>query len=235
MRLESTFRDYYDPFFDGKGDVFRRIGGNVGPTKREQFALLMAADYEVPPHGLFEDLIGEYWEAEDWTIERCVVYDDETAHCGEGKRMSRRVMEEFDRSTGKFACAFVGDPNANGVSHRLLQVGPHRFWIEYRSNESWMSNVGDGSCETFAVEKGVGYHPHLPYPLFAIDFVLGKDMRQYAVDFNTAPGIRGSGVEKFLSGPEAVEAIEGWFAHESRGAGRPDVQPGPEWPHPAGE
>jgi hypothetical protein len=248
MKLVSTFHDYYDPFFDGRGRVFERTGGNVGPPKREQFSLLTAAGYMVPPHGTVGEILGGWWDGEQKWVKHVVAYTNEQAHCGEGKvvfgegqlksnpDMGAPGGDRFWRERALYCSAFVGDYYqrfGRGCSVRRLQVGPHVFWVEYRSTESWMSNVGDGSCEVVGVEKGVGFHPAIPLPLFAIDFVLGKEM--YAVDFNSAPGIRGSGVEKYLPGPEAVEAIEGWFAHEGPGPGRSNAQPGPDRPGPAGE
>jgi hypothetical protein len=45
--------------------------------------------------------------------------------------------------------------------------------------------------------------------LFAIDFVIGKEM--YAIDLNVSPGIKGTGVEDFISGKEVVAEIKEWF------------------------
>jgi hypothetical protein len=110
---------------------------------------------------------------------------------------------------GLFCSAFVGSyPKVCGggsSSIRRLQIGPHVFWIEYTSKESWMSNVGDGDIAVIGVERDAGYHS-IRLPLFAIDFVLGKEM--YAVDLNVSPGIRGSGVEKYIKPYEVLEALE---------------------------
>lgn len=109
-----------------------------------------------------------------------------------------------------FCSAFVGNPFENkGCSIRRLQVGPHVFWVEYKSSESWMSNFGEGTNEVIGVEKNAGFHPVIRKPLFAIDFVLGREM--YAVDFNTAPGIRGSGVEKHINCYEVEQALRDAF------------------------
>jgi hypothetical protein len=246
MRLVSTFRDYYDHAFDGQGEAFHRVGGNVGPPKREQFSLLTAAGFKVPPHGTVGEVLESWWEAEQTWVKAVVAYTDESAHCAEGKTvflhgqlksnpdMGAPGGDRYWRERAMYCSAFVGNYYQTfnrGCSIRRLQVGPHVFWVEYRSTESWMSNYGDGTAEVVGVEMDAGYHPHLRHPLFAVDFVLGKEM--YAVDFNTAPGIRGSGVEKHLPAGEAVRAIEAW--HEGPGAGRPDAQLGPDRPAAAQE
>ncbi len=69
-----------------------------------------------------------------------------------------------------------------------------------------MSNFGDGENEVVGVEMNAGYHPSIRLPLWAADFVYGREA--YAVDFNIAPGIRGSGVEKILSSTDCYKAIE---------------------------
>ena len=225
MKLVSTFIDYYDHFFDREGPVFVRAGGSTGPSRREQHLLLERAGFLVPPRGYVGEVMGSPWEAEGISrIQVVVAYTDEMAHCTEGKRvfteghlrsnphMGAPGGDRYWKEHQLYCTAFVGGMSAWAQSYRgvcslrRLQVGPHAFWIEYRSTEGWMSNHGDGSATVVGVEKDSGYHPAIRYPLFAIDFVLGREM--WAVDFNTSPGIRGSGVEKHLSAPQAVEAIK---------------------------
>lgn len=149
-----------------------------------------------------------------------MAYTDLNAHVGEGKELwhinkwqSNPHMGGTERYSDKwetFCSAYVDGPY--GVSWRRLQVGPHVFWIEYTSNSDWRSNCGEGDIELLEYKLNEGYHPNIRLPLFAIDFVHGKkDM--YAVDFNIAPGIRGSGVEKVLKPDHAVQAIEEAYRH----------------------
>jgi hypothetical protein len=205
------------------------VGGASGPPKREQFRTLEAAGFATPPHGLVGDVLGSWWEAEKCWVKWVVAYTDEAAHCAEGKevwwkqcaalnwqpRMGYDARNErANRNSETVYCsAFVGCYPQLGrhgrpaVSLRRLQVGRHVFWVEYKSTESWMSNFGEGTCEVVGQEWDAGYHPYLRLPLFAVDLVWGgADL--YAVDFNTAPGIRGSGVEKLLPGPECVRVLE---------------------------
>jgi hypothetical protein len=168
------------------------------------------------------DVAGSYWD--DWglpekgRIKYVVAYTDESAHCTDGKKLLRECDWRFDGNLTHlreviypnhqlYCSAFVGDPHARpSCSLRRLQLGRHVFWVEMTSSESWMSNLGEGDNTVVGVELDAGYHPVIRRPLFAVDFVIGREM--YAVDFNTAPGVRGSGVEKVLSGPDACAALE---------------------------
>jgi len=228
MMLKSDFVDYYDHCLATGEPVFERMTTG-GPSKREQLKLLDAAGFLTPPHGLVGEVMDSWWEAEQRRVRAVVAYTDETLHCGEGKRVYLRHHlrsnphmgmpggDRYWRENELYCTAFVGCPLEAGYgasSVRRLQVGRHVFWVEYRSTESWMSNVGDGDCFVIGAEFGAGYHPHIDLPLFAVDFVLGREM--YAVDFNTAPGIRGSGVEKLLPAPAAADAILSWFSDKRR-------------------
>jgi hypothetical protein len=215
VRLVSDFSDCTDAWFDADGPEFRRVS-TEGPGKRSQFALLCAAGFRVPPHGPVKDVTNTWWAEECCWPQLVVAYEDEQAHCGKGKRLLRPEhykwdgcvtrIRECDRLNSLFCSAYLGKvPRIPSVSWRLLQVGYHRFWVEYTSRTDWRSNCGDGNCQVIGVERDAGPHPALPYPLWAVDFVLGKEM--YAVDLNVAPGIRGSGVERVVSPRELAASI----------------------------
>src|SRR5574338_581827 len=142
--------------------------------------------------------------------------DDLQAHCGEGKRVLRRIEVRFDGNLSRlpgiyaldelFCSAYLPSQGPRGrwqpdgpvLSWRMLQIGPYRFWIEYQSRNDWRSNCGDCACTLIGAEKDAGLYPGLEaYKLFAVDFVLGQHL--YAIDFNIAPGVRGTGVEAFLT------------------------------------
>lgn len=164
--------------------------------------------------------MGSWWEAEQVTVRAVVAYDDEYAHCGAGKRAFQKWQlksnphmgmtggDRFWKENALYCTAFVGDyiPD-RGESLRRLQIGRHVFWITYTSSESWMSNSGDGACEVVGQEWDAGYHPVIRLPLWAADFVWGN-RGLYAVDFNTAPGIKGTGVERLLPPDRAVATLE---------------------------
>lgn len=215
MRLISDFRDYYDRCFDGQGPVFTRTAVGAGPSRREQFTILQQAGFHIPPVGTVGDVMDSWWEREGRRINAVVAYEDEMAHCGEGKKLYHRYNADlkteskmgYDERRELFCSAFLGNPltPVPSESLRRLQIGSEVYWIEYRSTESWMSNVGEGDMDVIGHESG--YHPKIKLPLFAIDFVIGKEM--YAVDFNIAPGIKGSGVEKYCDAERVVTLIEG--------------------------
>lgn len=217
MKLKTDFRDYYDWAIDGKGEEFVRVAAGAGPDKPEQFCIMHAAGFKTPPAGRYDELADRmHWD--DGYIKFVVAYTDPMSHVGEGKEMwdtnrlrnitGGRMNPDWDayhKTATTFCSAYV--PGPRGVSWRRLQVGPHVFWIEYTINDDWRSNCGEGDVELLEAKLNDGYHPHIRLPLFAIDFVHGsKDM--YAVDFNVAPGIRGSGVERHLPAVDAVSAIE---------------------------
>ncbi len=204
LRLESDFHDYYDLWFDRRADAVLRRVTTDGPNRAEMFRLMAAAGYDVPPHGLAEGL-----PSDDRQV---VVYIDERAHRGDGKivctaRYARGLHPEC------LSAEYIPEPR--GVSWRYLQVGLKRFWLEYRNPGGWRSNVGDDVDVSVFCQETDGLHPFFRLPLFAIDFVPGQKL--WAVDLNVAPGVRGSGVEKVLSGMDAAASIEEAFGLLSRG------------------
>lgn len=225
MIIRSDFRDTYDAWQTADGPAFVR-DSTGGPGKREQFEILKSIGCKIPPIGLVDDVCGMWWEEERQWVNGVVAYEDERKHCGEGKRLlldrrhplhvsqpsiGRSRPDEIEsRRLGQLFCsAFVGDAVKadayhRGESFRYLQVGPHHFWLCYKSSESWMSNVGEG--ETEVVELGFDRCEYAyPLPLYAIDFVFGK--RFYAVDLNIAPGI-GNVLDGYLTGQEIHDAID---------------------------
>jgi hypothetical protein len=223
VKLISDFNDYYDHCFDNRGAEFRRVTTD-GPNKVELFDLLKKAGFTLPPHGRVVEVMNAYWDEERRPVRGLVVYDDLQAHCGKGKRLVQTSrckwdgclsrLPELNELCAKFCTAYLGvgagyaDPRGPSVSWRLLQISPHRFWIEYTSKDDWRSNCGDCDCSVIGFELDAGPYPKLEaYKLFAVDFVIGKHL--YAIDFNVAPGIRDTVVEVVLKAREVVEAIEG--------------------------
>lgn len=224
MYLLSDFSDYYDhnfchgPVKVGE-ELFVRLS-TCGLNRRDQFTLMNKASFDVVKHGMFNDVINSYWDEEGQPVNHVVVYDDEMAHCGNGKRVVGKNQIRWDgclsrlealdklrdELSTKYCSAFVGVPWATpSCSFRLLQIGPHRFWLEYRGFEDWRSNYGEGDCKVIGREMNHGFNDVIRYPLWAIDFAIGTTM--WAIDFNNAPGIRGSGIENIFSSKSVYEAI----------------------------
>jgi hypothetical protein len=210
LRLLSDFSDYYDHWFDsGAGCANLRRYSTDGVGRFEQLYFMGRAGIKVPAYGVVRSLLGDVPrygapEAEPHRVSKratkLVVYTDDMAHCGEGKVLVS-LDEAMERYPDNVATEYIeGCP---GVSWRYLQVGVHCFWIEYKSRDDWRSNCGDVKMQVVGEGTGWGSLPRLP--LFAIDYVIGDEL--YAVDFNVAPGVRGTGVERILSPKQAAESI----------------------------
>ena len=224
MYLFSDFSDYYDhnfchgPVKVGE-ELFVRLS-TCGLNRRDQFTLMNKASFDVVKHGMFNEVYQSWWEEQKQWCRNVIVYDDEMAHCGNGKRLISERETKCDANLSRlranyafmaelstrYCSAFVGSPHQlPSCSFRLLQIGPHRFWLEYRGFEDWRSNYGEGDCKVIGREMNHGFNDVIRYPLWAIDFAIGTTM--WAIDFNNAPGIRGSGIENIFSSRSVYEAI----------------------------
>ncbi|MHB1702197.1 MAG: hypothetical protein ACYCSN_19090 [Acidobacteriaceae bacterium] len=208
LMLRSDFVDYYDHQFDLTGRPFPRFSRG-GMNRRQMFAFLKRVGLEVPIHGIVRELY-ERMEAYDQEYPEStmdlVVYLDETAHCGEGK-IRLGIKEALAAHPDRFASMYFHPPMDRAQSTRYLAVGDRAFWLQYESLDDWRSNCGNVRIKVLGEEK-TGRYP-IPFALYAIDFVpIGQLNERLAVDFNVAPGIRGTGVEDLLSSREAVAAIK---------------------------
>ena len=208
LMLRSDFRDYYDHQFDLTGRPFSRFSKG-GMNRRQMFAILKRIGLEVPIHGTAKEI---YERTEEYEREYLlstmdlVVYLDETAHRGEGK-IRLGFKEALDAYPDQFASMYIHPPQDLAQSTRYLAVGDRAFWLRYESVDDWRSNCGNVRITVLREEK-TGRYP-IPFALYAIDFVpIGQLNERLAVDFNVAPGIRGTGVEDRLSAQEVVEAIK---------------------------
>lgn len=202
MKLKSDFSDYYDHHFDLDGPVFERMGTG-GPTKREQFKLLEGLGLDVPMHGMVYDL-AYHLNISKWLV----VYTDETRHAGEGKQLLS--LDWIRPEHWKLYCSLFLPPGKSSI--RELHVGRRSFRLLYTTyNDWWRSNCGDGSCVVLGEMIPPFYRERVRRALFAVDFV-PHDNKLYAIDFNIAPGIRGSGLERVLPPKTAFEEIAAYGA-----------------------
>lgn len=146
-----------------------------GPTRTIQFRILSGAGYRTPRHGAFK------------LMKRLgiplVLYEDETAHRGEGKRLWR-PGDQYP--TALTFCSEYLEPGPDGVaeSMRRLVVGSHVFLIRYRGAPGeWRSNVG-GDYEVLSYSEVSRHDDLIRWPMYAIDSVHG-----HAIDLNYAPGL----------------------------------------------
>jgi hypothetical protein len=207
IKLLSDFVDYYDHWFDLEGITFNRFSCS-GMKRSEALKYLGSLGLRVPIFGRVKDLprlIDNYPQVAD-----VVIYLDETAHRGEGK-IKMPLMEALEKYPDHLATEYIQVlPAFAGYSWRYLQVGDKRFWLQYFSSNDWRSNCGQVEIKILSKEKD-GYHPTIKYPLFAIDFLPAGHL--YAVDFNIAPQLNGTGIEDILSSREAAEAIKKAVVH----------------------
>jgi hypothetical protein len=208
IKLKSDFLDYYDhwfaPNFDSADYKFERLSTSPNMGKRHQFAILDEVA-RTPRHGVIRDMV------KDWGniyLGWVVVYHDEFAHRGEGKELLR-FYDALQKYPDKYASHFwfdVRSDEGKAVSTRELQIGNRCWELCYTGYGPgvWRSN----NAPTVTVEVVKEIRPWTSevlkqYPLFAIDFVHVK-----AVDFNTAPQIKGTGLENILTSLECYQLIE---------------------------
>lgn len=192
LKLKSDFSEVYDCWFDNDTDeIFYRMS-TEGMNRLEMLQFMEAKGLNVPAYG----------KVKDQKCSKLVVYTDLQAHCGEGKLLLD-IEEALKEYPEHLSTEYIGE--CPGVSWRYLQIGKHCFWIEYKSNYDWRSNVGDLTTMQI-IGHGKANRKLFDAPLLAVDFVIGKEL--YAIDYNIAPGIRWTGVEQFLSHKQIVEAIK---------------------------
>ncbi len=194
-------------------------------TKLEQFQLLDEAGLDTPLFGRVGDAEFMNWWHTDVKVRelpdvRAVVYVDDLAHRGEGKRLVR-IEEAFNQYKGLPYSAFIPStlyPEQEAISYRYLQIGDRAWWLKYHGKGSWLSNWAPEIdikvlSESFGFwEEGERLQFFREYPLFAIDFVAWRGMeRKLAIDFNSAPGISGTGIEDILSAKDCYEALATWI------------------------
>lgn len=213
VRLLSNFIDYYDHHFDGYTSemVFERKSTG-GMRRQEMLEYLKSLKLNVPLFGKPAEICNQLrqrYNMPDDVVDfpqYVVIHLDETAHCGEGKirlPLNDALKSYPDHLAVEYIFAL---PSGLGQSWRYLQIGDKKFWLRYTSKNDWRSNYGDVEIEMVYREED-GYHPEIDAPLFAIDFIVAQG-EFYAIDFNIAPGIKGTGIENTLHGREVVEAIK---------------------------
>ena len=217
--LESDFRDYYDHVFYNSLDlslsgIFYRIANNpeFSLPKRSQFQYLESAGFRVPKHGLVKDIATEN--------NKVVVYIDEYVHQGQGKDLLDG-SDALSIHPDKYCSEYIG--HSFGKSCRYLQVGNRSFIYWYQSSDSWKSNTGEVEISApiehnfwedpyeiaFIGEEKRARHDLVfqNYPMFAIDLVPVFNTDLAAIDLNTAPGLKWTGMEDLMSPMDVYNAI----------------------------
>jgi hypothetical protein len=210
IRLKSDFHDFYDHWFAGSWQeanlVFERYTRS-GPSRPEMMELLAGQGMTVPRYGrvreLAKSLPGET---------ELVVHLDELAHQAEGK-IKCAVNEAVQSYPDFFGVEYIESGCAGGCTLRCVCIGQREFWMEYYNPRGWRSNAGDVSITMLA--GSVRQEGLLPeFPLWAIDYVPAGG-RLYAIDFNIAPRLEGTGLEDRITPWQAYREIAS-FLEEPR-------------------
>lgn len=216
--LHTDFHDYYDHCFAGHWQrperIFERVS-TQGMDRKEMLAYMASLGLQTPRYGKVSWLVPHL--RQEWGDLAClaevVVYTDPKAHAGEGK-----VKLTLDEAQAQYPDHLASEhipntPNGTGQTLRYLRVGKRQFWLRYTSLDDWRSNCGEVEIEVLCEEKPLAAGDRSPvpyplYPLFAVDFVRAAD-KLIAIDFNTAPGLRGTGLEERLMPQAVYEEIAG--------------------------
>lgn len=199
--LRSDFSDYYDHHFEQRmgwpGEVCFERFTTAGDRRNEMWTRLAKMGFAVPMWGPLSKL-SESMEPASMVV----VHTDPRAHRGEGKELLTLGMACRRYPGVMLAQRFVG---TGGKSVRWLFIGGRCWELVYTSND-WRSNYGDVKVNVVG-ETSVEVGHNCP-PLCAVDLVEGDADALYAVDYNIAPGLRGTGMEDVLKPAEVAALIK---------------------------
>lgn len=211
IHLKSDFRDYYDHCYTARDtgfDVTHRRLSRDGISRRVNLDTLVAMGCRVPPYGRVITLTPRIPTVASKAL---VVYTDQYAHAGEGKVLVT-PQQALARHPYRLAMVYLPPDEGVGTSYRLLVIGRRGFWLRYRAAEDWRSNCGDGDIKL--VEEVNPPTNAVSLPLYAVDFVRYRN-RLYALDFNSAPGLSGTGIESIMRPPAIYAELQAWYAAKS--------------------
>ena len=229
IKLQSDFRDFYDHWFCGshqEPDAVLRRMSEGGMSRPDMFKVFEQHGLIPPKHGIVRELVPalqkEYGDPAGRlnNIMEVVVYLQPRAHRGEGK-IKCSWQYALDFYPNKFAAKFIPATQAGvGMSLRYLRVGTRQFWLKYTSANDWRSNCGDVSVELLSRQTDLEEPPKLlpEHPLLAVD-LLPIVRKVYAIDLNTAPGIKGTALEDQFSGKWIFEGIRSYYRLISQAEG----------------
>ena len=216
VAIRSDFLDYYDHAFAyryGKDNPFlwdRFADGDFGLCRSLAFEHMEKLGFNVVKHGLVKDLCAELLEGKitDNLID-LIVYIDSVAHRGEGK-VKMPVHEALRKYPDRLASQHIPSvPGPGSMSYRYLCIGRRGYLLRYSNPDDWRSNYGPnvtvevlGCLGDLSPEKLIACR----YPMFAVDLIpCGKKLM--AVDFNTAPGLKGTGIENICKPSKVYELV----------------------------
>lgn len=228
IAIDSDFLDFYDYAFYSRynADIVWERRSRTAMSKREQFAFLEQQGLQTPDHGTVAEVYhkiranyflpnGLFFDKFAKDIASVVVYLDEYAHRGLGK-LQVPLELALDHYPKKYCSEFIQTtPSSNSVSYRYLQVGKKSFWLRYTGHDNWMSNHAEKVDVEYLCTNDDKFKFTVDSPVFAIDFIPGRVL--YAVDFNTAPGFKDTGIP--LRDPhEIYDLVEEWYSQRQLSA-----------------
>lgn len=216
VKLATDFLDYYDHHFDREGQIFPRFT-NDGRERLTTLMWLRSRHLHVPVFGRCSHMQKDFSPKS-----LVVVHLDELAHCGDGK-----ILVTYHEALKLFPNCLVVEYLAGeipGLSFRYLSIGKRTWLLEYRSKNDWRSSCGE--VDISIKQELDSSKAHISsLPLFAIDFVKDSDIF-YAIDFNSAPGLKYTGLDSILKPAQVVELIkEKIYVVQNRVGGLGDVGP----------
>ncbi len=222
LNLKTDFRDYYDHMFERDNINCKTLlrMAKTSRTRVEDYHILNSYGLITPVLAkgkeMFLEQIGMRHEypcgRADMDGRHVVVYDDITAHRGEGKRLIEWKDAPDDAWIGEYITPAISG-RFGGQSQdtwRYLFVGDRVYSLKYSNpNRDWRSNVGDDIEIHLISALGRSTNSLIKEPLLAIDMVQ-RGGTWYAIDYNDAPGIGGTPVEEMYSPTVIMDQLLRW-------------------------
>lgn len=202
LKLYSNYVDYFDFAFDLTGEPFIRFSTDFF-SKRDQFRIMELNHIPTVTHGVVDHLV-RYRNLPDCS--KVIVYLDEMAHSANGK-ICITAEEALAKYPEKYASVVYGK---EGFHIRILNIGDAQFELTYTSDD-FFSNCGNVeiTCSKRFHEPYIDQHPILGRNFWAIDFLTNGNEDFLACDFNTSPGLKGTGIEDILTPTQVVNLLKG--------------------------
>jgi hypothetical protein len=226
VKLLSDFYDYYDCMLDLDGEVMTRFSVNE-LSRLDMFHKMLGMGLVVPIFGEIFPYKNEFrlvvpcnygWSGRSVkfnmqrmpTDHKMVVYNDVYAHRGMGKELIE--YRDAGRYLYKTASLYIPGWGEYPRSYRYLRVGNlEPITLQYTSySDDWRSNVGDVDIEIIPNTLNIDIE-NTESPLMAIDFVKDREDNLFAVDYNTSPGLRWTGIEDIYSATTIANSIREWY------------------------
>jgi hypothetical protein len=217
-----AYWDYYDHHFELKhihptAPRWNRNCRTDFPSRRLGFSLMQQHGIPCVPNGLVKYVASRLTREEHYntqSIDRLVVYTDETMHQGLGKELLS--PEQAIKEHPDCWCSVYMQFRQTAISHRRLCIGKRCFIVEYSSQSDWRSNHQTSDIRVLEEVERTSAECDLmklyQTPILAIDSIPSAIGNTWlATDFNLAPGMRGSGIEDVVPAIEAANLIKEMF------------------------